>query len=277
MGKWVGGWDAQQLGPCACTEQQNLLPASLPPSWPEDGQRRGLHDCCATSTSTSSTVQHPAPLPLPGTHTRPAAPAGEARAAAFRRRQADIAATEELLDSVILSSSSWGRHGLPVSQDGTWVSAAQMLTRPGASLAQIAAAAAAEGAAGAARLAALAQRSGGISLGQAEWGRAPGGGVAGSSGAGQPAPALGVADATDEQPSDGQLNAGQGASSSSSSSSPAAAGDASGGQLEGWREPGASAVATAAYNCHYRPYMRKQVGGGAAGGGGGWGDWGEGG
>lgn len=223
---------------------------------PLHGQRMGREGGCTTAVP---------PVPVPAapssTHTRPAAPAGEARAAAFRRRQADIAATEELLDSVILSSSSWGRHGLPVSQDGTWVSAAQMLTRPAASLAQIAAAAAAEGAAGAARLAALAQRSGGISLGQAEWGRAPGGGVAGSSGAGQPAPALGVADATDEQPSDGQLNTGQGASSSSSSSSPAAAGDASGGQLEGWREPGASAVATAAYNCHYRPYMRKQVGG----------------
>jgi hypothetical protein len=34
--------------------------------------------------------------------------------------------TEALLDSMTLSSSAWARNGLSVSQDGAWVSAAQV-------------------------------------------------------------------------------------------------------------------------------------------------------
>lgn len=92
------------------------------------GQRRARLTRCA--------LPHPLPLQL--------GLVGEARATSFRRRQRQIGVTEAVLDAVRLSASSWARQGFHVSQDGGWISAAQMLTRPGTTLAQLASAAAAE-------------------------------------------------------------------------------------------------------------------------------------
>ena len=122
---------------------------------------------------------------------------GEERAAGFAARRAEIEETEALLDSVRLSSSAWGRQGFQVAQDGGWVSAAAMLTRPGTSLGQLAGAAEAEQAPGWQQLAELA---------------AVGGGGGGGG--------------------DGRAAGAHGGHSS-------------------------SGVATAVYNCHYRPYLKK--------------------
>ena len=111
-----------------------------------------------------------------------------------------------------------------MAQDGGWISAAQMLTRQGTSLAQLAAAAAAEGVPGWERLRDLA------------------------------APAAG---AGDTQLSSGGSSGGSGGSASSSS----------GGSSRGTMACGAhatSAVDTAVFTCHYRPYLQKmeaEVGG----------------
>lgn len=127
---------------------------------------------------------------------------GPERAASFAARKQQIEETEALLDSIRLSSSAWARQGFTVAQDGGLISAAQMLTRPGTSLAQLAAAVEAEGLPGWQELAELAG-------GQGE------GAAAASSGS-----------------RIGRIGAGVSAGSS-------------------------SAVATAVYNCHYRPYLRK--------------------
>lgn len=69
---------------------------------------------------------------------------GAERAASFQQRRQQVEDAEQLLDAIQLSSSAWARRGLHVSQDGDYISAAQMLTRPGITLSQLAAAAAAE-------------------------------------------------------------------------------------------------------------------------------------
>lgn len=202
---------------------------------------------------------------------------GAERALCFRRRLADIAAAEALLDRVSLSSSSWSRHGLHVSQDGTWSTAAQMLSRPGASLAHIAAAAAAEDAPGALQIAQLAQLTGGISLGQVSWVEAPpaspppppqhqvcAGGVSmhSSSSSLDGSPSLGEV-ALGEAGSGGSPGASEegeqgGGEAGAMAGRSAAQEGAASSAVSAWT-PSASAVSTAIYNCHYRPYMRKQA------------------
>ncbi|KAL4447302.1 hypothetical protein ABPG77_007335 [Micractinium sp. CCAP 211/92] len=105
---------------------------------------------------------------------------GPERAASFAARRRQIEETEELLDSVRLSSTAWARQGFQVAQDGGWVSAAAMLTRPGASLEQIAAAAEAERALGWERLAELVAASS-TSSSSSSSGSSSGGGSSGSS------------------------------------------------------------------------------------------------
>ncbi|KAI7840665.1 hypothetical protein COHA_005587, partial [Chlorella ohadii] len=159
---------------------------------------------------------------------------GEQRAASFHSRRQEIEDAEQLLDSIQLSTSSWARQGFQVAQDGGWISAAQMLTRPGTSLAQLAAAAAAEGVPGWERLqqlaapAAWAASEGSCSSNVSSM---SGGGSGGGSGNG------------------GGGSGGSGSSSSSSGASP-----------KGPMACGAhasSAVDTAVFNCHYRPYLKK--------------------
>ncbi|GAB4819392.1 hypothetical protein N2152v2_006438 [Parachlorella kessleri] len=177
---------------------------------------------------------------------------GEERAGSFRRRQADVSATEALLDSVTLSSSAWARHGLNVSQDGVWSSAAQMLTRPGASLAHISAAAAAEGVPGALHLARLVHLSKGISLGKASW--------EGAQAEAEAHAVLQRAAAADTITVQAQADEGRGSDPAVAEAVAGEAGTPQAGSAPGdaaWL-PTASALATAAYNCHYRPYMRKQ-------------------
>eukprot|EP00887_Chlorella_sp_A99_P001952 scaffold18.g1952.t1 len=82
---------------------------------------------------------------------------GTERAEAFARRRTAVDEAEQLLGAVKMTASAWRRQGLDASADGGWLSAAQMLTRPRATLQQVAAAAAAEGAPGSAELLALAQ------------------------------------------------------------------------------------------------------------------------
>ena len=106
-----------------------------------------------------------------------------------------------------------------VAQDGGWISAAQMLTRPGTSLAQLAAAAAAEGVQGWERLQEMAAPDAGVDGGDSSSGSG-----SGSSGGG-----------------------------ASSTRGPMACG-----------AHASSAVDTAVFNCHYRPYLKKmesEVGG----------------
>ncbi|KAL4443590.1 hypothetical protein ABPG75_011327 [Micractinium tetrahymenae] len=119
---------------------------------------------------------------------------GPERAASFAARRRQIEETEELLDSVRLSSSAWVRQGFQVAQDGGWVSAAAMLTRPGASLEQIAAAAEAERTPGWERLAELAagsssSTSSSSSSGSSSKDASPGSGSSGGGTSGQPSPA----------------------------------------------------------------------------------------
>ena len=146
----------------------------------------------------------------------------------------------------------------PVPQDGARISAAQMLTRPGASLAQIASAAAAEGLPESAQLATVAELSRGISLGQASW-EGPGGGAAGEkTGSRQE---QGQQQGQLQQPMDAACSSGGSGSSEENSEGSEAMGEhgeaaAAGGGGGSWR-PSASAVATAAYNAHYRPYLKK--------------------
>lgn len=148
---------------------------------------------------------------------------GEARAACFRQRSEQIAAAEGLLGDVRLSASAWGRHGFQVAQDGTYTTAAEMLTRPGTTLEQLAAAAAAERAAGWQTLQVLADTL------------AP----AGSSSDAAPKSSTGGVALSSSSSSD--------AGDDSSSPSPPAAHGA-------WS---ASAVDTAVFNCHYRPYLKR--------------------
>jgi tRNA uridine 5-carboxymethylaminomethyl modification enzyme len=115
---------------------------------------------------------------------------------------------ESLLDSVRLSSSAWGRQGLQVAQDGGWISAAQMLMRPGTTLQQLATAAAAERAPGWQQLQELAEH--------------------GSS-------------------SSSSSGTGSGVSSEPIAASTYSSGNSTSG----------SAVDTAVFNCHYRPYLAK--------------------
>ncbi len=138
-------------------------------------------------------------------------------------------------------------------QDGAWSSAAQMLTRPGASLAHIAAAAAAEGITGAGQLARLAGLGSGISVGQASWG----GGAGGADAAVQQAGAGAEVVQAGSEPADG---CGTEWDTSVELAAEGSAGSAADSSATGtaWL-PSASALATATYNCHYRPYMRKQV------------------
>ncbi|PRW56803.1 tRNA uridine 5-carboxymethylaminomethyl modification enzyme [Chlorella sorokiniana] len=136
---------------------------------------------------------------------------GEERAASFQQRRQEIGDTEQLLDSIQLSTSGWARQGFQVAQDGGWISAAQMLTRPGTSLAQLAAAAAAEGVPGWERLQDLAAPAAGSSSGSVV-----------------------------------PTSSGGGSCSSSSVRGPMACG-----------AHASSAVDTAVFNCHYRPYLKK--------------------
>ena len=127
-----------------------------------------------------------------------------------------------MLSGAQSQATCWAVH-VQVAQDGGWISAAQMLTRPGTSLAQLAAAAAAEGVPGWERLQELA------------------------------APAAGAAGA------DGSCSSASASSSSSSSSS-----DASPRGPMACGAHASSAVDTAVFNCHYRPYLKKmeaEVGG----------------
>lgn len=81
---------------------------------------------------------------------------GPERAAAFAARRGTAAAVQAALAAAELSASSWALAGFSVAQDGVRVSAAQMLSRPGATLASVAAAVAERGAPGAEELAAFA-------------------------------------------------------------------------------------------------------------------------
>ncbi|KAG7672917.1 hypothetical protein Ndes2526B_g08556 [Nannochloris sp. 'desiccata'] len=62
----------------------------------------------------------------------------------FNQRKNKIAAAENILNKVSLSSTAWSRQGFSVAQDGGKLTAAEMLTRQGATLSSIATAAAAE-------------------------------------------------------------------------------------------------------------------------------------
>ena len=129
----------------------------------------------------------------------------------------------QMLSGVQSQAPCWAAHA-QVAQDGGWISAAQMLTRPGTSLAQLAAAAAAEGVPGWERLQELA------------------------------APAAGAAGA------DSFCSSAAASSSSSSSSSS----DATPRGPMACGAHASSAVDTAVFNCHYRPYLKKmeaEVGG----------------
>jgi tRNA uridine 5-carboxymethylaminomethyl modification enzyme len=132
---------------------------------------------------------------------------GAERAASFAQRRQQVEEAESLLDSVRLSSSAWGRQGLQVAQDGGWISAAQMLTRPGTTLQQLATAAAVERPPGWQQLQELAER--------------------------------------------GSSSSSSGTGSGVSSEPIAASTFSSGNSTSG------SAVDTAVFNCHYRPYLAK--------------------
>jgi tRNA uridine 5-carboxymethylaminomethyl modification enzyme len=62
----------------------------------------------------------------------------------FWQRKNNISSAEEILNSISLTSTAWGRQGFGVAQDGGKLTAAEMLTRQGATLSLLAAAAAAE-------------------------------------------------------------------------------------------------------------------------------------
>lgn len=128
-----------------------------------------------------------------------------------------------------------------------------MLTRPGASLRQISAAAAAEGAPGAVELVELAQLSGGVSLGQvsASWEGGEAGSEAPAAAGDGPGATAGGAAAV-EQTAAGSEDAGTAAAAAAEA--PAGSWVSAGAV---WL-PSAAALATAVYNCHYRPYLRKQ-------------------
>lgn len=79
-----------------------------------------------------------------------------ARVEDFMRRRREVEAAEAALDAAVMSASAWQRRGFVVAQDGARHSAADMLTRPGATVQAVAAAAAAEGLPGAQELLALA-------------------------------------------------------------------------------------------------------------------------
>ena len=66
------------------------------------------------------------------------------RAELFEERKKKVVAAEAALNAVALSSSAWGRQGFAVAQDGGRLTAAEMLTRQGATLESIAKAAGAE-------------------------------------------------------------------------------------------------------------------------------------
>ena len=132
---------------------------------------------------------------------------GAERAASFAQRRQQVEEAESLLDSVRLSSSAWGRQGLQVAQDGGWISVAQMLTRPGTTLQQLATAAAVERPPGWQQLQDLAER--------------------------------------------GSSSSSSGTGSGVSSEPIAASTFSSGNRTSG------SAVDTAVFNCHYRPYLAK--------------------
>jgi glucose-inhibited division protein A len=81
-----------------------------------------------------------------------------AQAAMFEERKNKILNAENLLDRVSLSSTAWGRQGFSVAQDGGILTASEMLTRQGATLALLATAAEAEGHPDAAALKDLAEQ-----------------------------------------------------------------------------------------------------------------------
>ncbi|KAI3428125.1 hypothetical protein D9Q98_006508 [Chlorella vulgaris] len=142
---------------------------------------------------------------------------GKERAAAFLQRRRHVSETAQLLDAVRLSSSAWARHGFQVAQDGDSISVAQMLTRAGTTLPQLAAAAAAERAAGWEQLQGLAAAA-----------------------AGQQVP----------------CGSSSSSSSNSSTCSTTGGGDGSSGWASGeW--PSRCAVETAVADAHYRPYLNK--------------------
>ena len=147
---------------------------------------------------------------------------GGERRATFRARAALVAEAEAALDGVALSSSAWARQGFAVAQDGAWTSAAQMLTRPGTQLGELAAAAAAERAPGWERLRELA------SAAEAGGSSSDGGSI------------------------DGNSSSSRGGGSGGDGGEPSASGEPAGDPR--WAP---SAVNTAVYNCHYRPYLKK--------------------
>jgi tRNA uridine 5-carboxymethylaminomethyl modification enzyme len=143
---------------------------------------------------------------------------GGERQAAFEERRRQVSEAERVLDAVQLSSSAWARHGFQVAQDGTAVSAAAMLTRPGASLGALAQAARSERAPGWRQLAELAAAA------------------AGALPPDPPSPAAAHA-ALD----------GEGLSREAGGASLACV-------------PAPSAVDTAVWNMHYRPYLDRMEG-----------------
>lgn len=68
---------------------------------------------------------------------------------AFKKREQSVEAVEDILRSCRMPATMWAKQGFTVAQDGGWLSAADMLSRPNASLEKIAYAAKAENVPGA--------------------------------------------------------------------------------------------------------------------------------
>jgi len=77
---------------------------------------------------------------------------GEERAEAFLERRSAVEAWGAALRHTVMSAHAWNRCGFAVSQDGSLLSAAQMMARKGATIERVAAAAADHGASGASEL-----------------------------------------------------------------------------------------------------------------------------